>query len=343
MAKNSTKTEVSTPEHTEAQKHKVVNVFGKLVWTMVVLSVVVLVWKNPQLFSAIGNQLEKYTKPTENKEIVEVRNTDRVAILKQEIAGLRDELTNIANKQDGISKSDVEELKNRFVTMEKTNLEILDAKADASAVLGIVSRLDKLEEQVDTLSKVTDDSALILTAVLMVKDTAERGSVFSYEAEILSQLAQNNIKIKEPIAIIEKTALEGVKSDVYLVNRFDDIYKDVSAKQKKEFERNWRDRINSKINEFVKIRRTNQATEEAKFNKPLDDIKMLVDEEDFAGALLLLNRVDNKEWVEKYPALTEWIGQVENKLSFNAAIKQIANNSLAVMKVNSIKKEIKND
>ena len=32
MAKNSTKTEVSTPEHTEAQKHKVVNVFGKLVW-----------------------------------------------------------------------------------------------------------------------------------------------------------------------------------------------------------------------------------------------------------------------------------------------------------------------
>ena len=45
----------------------------------------------------------------------------------------------------------------------------------------------------------------------------------------------------------------------------------------------------------------------------------------------------------KSEALQEWIGWVENKLEFNAAIKQVANNSLAVMKVNSIKKEINND
>ena len=45
----------------------------------------------------------------------------------------------------------------------------------------------------------------------------------------------------------------------------------------------------------------------------------------------------------KSEALQERIGWVESKLEFNAAIKQVANNSLAVMKVNSIKKEINND
>ena len=69
----------------------------------------------------------------------------------------------------------------------------------------------------------------------------------------------------------------------------------------------------------------------------------LVDEEDFSGALVLLKNSENVNWVEKYPSLQKWMMQVQNKLDFNAAIKQIANNSLAVMKINSIKKEINND
>ena len=62
-----------------------------------------------------------------------------------------------------------------------------------------------------------------------------------------------------------------------------------------------------------------------------------------ARALALLRQSDNVNISAKSEALQEWIGWVENKLEFNAAIKQVANNSLAVMKVNSIKKEINND
>ncbi len=62
-----------------------------------------------------------------------------------------------------------------------------------------------------------------------------------------------------------------------------------------------------------------------------------------ARALALLRQSDNVSISAKSEALQEWIGWVESKLEFNAAIKQVANNSLAVMKVNSIKKEINND
>ena len=343
MAKNSTiKTETVSSEQSEVKKHGVIKIFKRLVVVIAILVVVGIGMKNPQLFAMMKERWNEYANPSVSKIAVD-ENQNEIKLLQDEISSLRNELNTLNQKQKEFSNNDIEELKNRFETMEKTNLGVLEAKADASTVLGIVTRLDKLEEKVETLARVTDDSALILTAVLMVKDTAERGTIFSYEAEILSQLAQNNIKIKEPIAVIEKTAAEGIKSDVYLVNSFMTIYKEVSKQQKKEFEKSWKDRINSKLNEFIKVRRTNQVALEYEGNKPLDEIRKLVIEEDFSGALSLLKNVENKEWIEKYPSLQNWMLQVQNKLNFNAAIKQIANNSLAVMKVNSIKKEINND
>ena len=343
MAKNSTiKTETVSSEQSEVKKHGVIKIFKRLVVVIAILVVVGIGMKNPQLFAMMKERWNEYANPSVSKIAVD-ENQNEIKLLQDEIFSLRNELNTLNQKQKEFSNNDIEELKNRFETMEKTNLGVLEAKADASTVLGIVTRLDKLEEKVETLARVTDDSALILTAVLMVKDTAERGTIFSYEAEILSQLAQNNIKIKDPIAVIEKTAVEGIKSDVYLVNSFMTIYKEVSKQQKKEFEKSWKDRINSKLNEFIKVRRTNQVALEYEGNKPLDEIRKLVIEEDFSGALSLLKNVENKEWIEKYPSLQNWMLQVQNKLNFNAAIKQIANNSLAVMKVNSIKKEINND
>ena len=343
MAKNSTiKTETVSSEQSEVKKHGVIKIFKRLVVVIAILVVVGIGMKNPQLFAMMKERWNEYANPSVSKIAVD-ENQNEIKLLQDEISSLRNELNTLNQKQKEFSNNDIEELKNRFETMEKTNLGVLEAKADASTVLGIVTRLDKLEEKVETLARVTDDSALILTAVLMVKDTAERGTIFSYEAEILSQLAQNNIKINDPIAVIEKTAVEGIKSDVYLVNSFMTIYKEVSKQQKKEFEKSWKDRINSKLNEFIKVRRTNQVALEYEGNKPLDEIRKLVIEEDFSGALSLLKNVENKEWIEKYPSLQNWMLQVQNKLNFNAAIKQIANNSLAVMKVNSIKKEINND
>lgn len=343
MAKNSTiKTETLSSEQSEVKKYGLIKVFKRFMVVVVIIVAVGTVMKNPQLLATMKKWWSEYANPSVNEVTVD-NSQNEIELLQKEISDLRNELSSLKQVQNEVSKNDIDELKNRFETMEKTNLGVLEAKADASTVLGVVTRLDKLEEKVETLARVTDDSALILTAVLMVKDTAERGTIFSYEAEILSQLAQNNLKIKEPIAVIEKTAAEGIKSDVYLVNSFAAIYNEVAKQQKKDFEKSWKDRINNKLNEFIKVRRTNQVVPEYEGNKPLDEIRDLVNEEDFSGALVLLNSDENKEWVEKYSSLKNWMIQVQNKLNFNAAIKQIANNSLAVMKVNSIKKEINND
>lgn len=67
---------------------------------------------------------------------------------------------------------------------------MIDSKADVATVLGIITRLDKIEERLDTLAKISDDGALVLTATMMVKESSENGTNFAYEAEILQQLAK---------------------------------------------------------------------------------------------------------------------------------------------------------
>lgn len=45
--------------------------------------------------------------------------------------------------------------------VEKTNLNVIDSKADVATVLGLLTRVDKLEDKLDKMAKVTDEGALI--------------------------------------------------------------------------------------------------------------------------------------------------------------------------------------
>ena len=142
---------------------------------------------------------------------------------------------------------------------------------------------------------------------------------------------------------IQKIAISGVKSNVFLVNRFQVVYNEIAEMHKKEFEKTWKDRLNSKLNQFIKVRRTNNQVPEFEENQTLVNIKKLVDAEDLQSALMMLQQPKNADLLAKSEALQEWVGLVKTKMEFNSAVKQIANNALAVMKVNSINKEINND
>lgn len=340
MTKNLNAENKNLPEEApQPQKH---NGGRMLKWFLVIVilgTVGTLWWKNPELVSQVKAKLENmFVSPVQEQQA-----PSQIEILQQEIAQLRVELAQRNIDAQNLSNDTIEKLNQKFENLEKTNLAIIDNKADASTVLGIVTRLDRLENKVNVLARVTDESALILTAVMMVKDSAEQGGSFEYEAAILSQLAQNNVSIYPAVEQIQKIAVNGVKTDVFLVNRFSDIYTEVSELQKKEFEKTWKDRLNSKLNQFIKVRRTNKQVPEFEADKTLLQVNKLVEAGDLQSAVVLLQNPDNANLLAKSEALQEWINWVKTKMEFNAAIKQIANNSLAVMKVKSIKEELSND
>lgn len=320
------------------------------IFTWFLLLVIILIgwsiWRNPQGLSNIRDSL--FPNKPDQEMVVAVKPVEAVVdntnYIMQEIAQLRGEIELIRDKMS--QELDLETLNllnQKFEALEKNNLNIIDSKADVATVLGMVNRMDKLEGKVEKLIRVTDESALTLTSVMLVKDAAERGGKFEYEAEVLSQLSQDNNQIRESVEIIVNASTKGIKTNAFIASSFEGVYNNILKKQKADFEKTWKDRVNSKLSEYVKIRRTGDKQPEFEKDQDLVLARKMVLAEDFAEAVRILEKPENMQSFGKDEELRNWIDMVKVKQEFNAAVSQIANNSLAVMKVSSIKKEISYD
>ena len=235
-----------------------------------------------------------------------------------------------------IKAPDLSPLYDKIAMIEKMNVNVIDSKADVATVLGVVTRMDKAEHKLDKLSAVTDDSALVLTATMLVKDAAEKGNGFEYEAGVLTQILSDNPELKTYAVQVEKFAKNGVQSELNLVKSFDNIYAEILNEQKEDFNQNWKERLTNKFNEFVKIKKTN--TEDAKFvaDAGLEKIKSLVDNGQLYVAAEELDKLSNDVWT-KNQKLQEWAMRVKSRKEFLNLINSITAKSLAAMKVKFLK------
>lgn len=319
----------------EEQKAKPKSSFKKFGTTLLLCGVVAVggygVWKNPQILQKIEGV---FTSESKQEEV------NQLDVLKQEVALLKKQLNAVENKQ--AQQVDTSLLEKRFETLEKFNQNVINSKADAAVVLGLLTRLDKAEFQLDKLNKITDKSAVLLTATMMVKDSAENGGSFVYEAEILNQLAQDTPEIQKPLAIIKQVSLEGVYNKAYLMQSFPEIYMQILDKYKNESEKTWKDRLNNKLSEYIKIQKKNQNSSDNQFFSQLNDIKILVNSGNIKKAVLALRYLPNQDLLNN-AELLDWMKKAEQKIAFDEAVSQISTYYLASLKVNFIKKEIKHD
>lgn len=297
-------------------------------------------WQNPQLVDKARDFLENSVaeKPVSQPQSpVSLPQNDELQQIREEIFALRSQLSQLQNKP-----VDTSALDEKFANLEQTNLGIMNSKADASVVLGLISRLDKLEQNLDLISKVTDSSALSLTALMMVKDCADRGDNFAYEAAVLQQLTDGNSNVKEPVDVIVRVSQDGLKSNAYLMKSFDKIYQNISKINREQYEKDWKDRVNNKINEFIKIRKIDENSEEYKTEQSLERVKELVDAGNIKQALLNLQNINNKALLDN-EELKNWMKDAAAKTDFSEAVARISVYYISAMKVNFLKKETKYD
>lgn len=297
-----------------------------------------LAWQNPQWLDKAKSFFESHS--TNISDSNDKPSNSETALLRQEVEYLKNQLSLLQKMQS--EQADTTELDEKFANLERVNANIIDSKADVASVLGLVTRMDKAEQRLDDLSRVTDDGAVILTATMMVKDSAERGGAFVYEAEVLQQLAGSNIKLKTPVATIEKYAASGIENNASLIKSFHKVYASLLLKQREEFEKTWKDRINNKLSEYIKVKRVNQDTPEFKANQELESVKEAVNDGKIKKAIVDLQNINNKELLNE-ASLKEWLIKAQAKVEFNDAIVQISTYYLAALKVNFIKKETKHD
>ena len=283
-------------------------------------------WKNLGLLEQLKSAFDRAPKEDVYQQQINTLNV-RLRQLQQQLASV----------SARVREPDLSGIEARIDGIEKINLNVIDSKADVATVLGVVTRMDKAEQKLDRLATVTDDSALILTGVMLVKDSAERGGSFEYEAEVLNNIVADNPQMRQKAARLGEFARKGILSERELVREFEKIYANLLKEQKSDFDKTWKERLNSKLNEIVQIKKVNAEAPEFSADKSLQAVRQEVDEGRLAAAANMLLLPENQEWM-KNAALQAWVKDVRIREEFYGIIRSMSASSLAVMKVNFLKK-----
>lgn len=345
-----TKEDALLPQKVSEKKEETVRTFKfskarVIVWTVFGLVVAVL-WVNPGLITQGVELVKKVhfsdTSIDEDKQALQ-QLTHQVNVLQDKLFQAEMRLNELSQPSTmTIDDKQLAQFREKMDAIEKQNLNVINSKADVALLLGVITRLDQAEDRLNKLAKISDDGALILSATMMVKERAEKGGSFEYEAEVLDLLAKNDLKIKKEVDTLTKYSGTGIHTGTYLSKEFDKIYNAMVKQQREAFEQTWKDRLNNKLNEIIKVKRVNKETPTFEKDKQLEELKRLVDAEQFTKAAELLDKPENQDLLAD-AALKKWLAEARAKVEFDKAVSRISTHSLALMKVNYISKETKND
>jgi hypothetical protein len=272
-----------------------------------VLAAAGLFWSNPEILSRQINKFLNTDNPQQQSEKdIQIQNSI-------------DNLTAQVNK------------------LSAQNSYFLNIKADSSVVLGIVERLDLLEKRALKLSMISNDGALILSSVMMIKEAASIGQPFEYEAEILNHLSQDQISIQDEVKSIFSISGESLPSDIAIVNSFNDAYKKLLNKLKPSDDSPWQDKLSYKMKGYINIKLIKDG-EEPEYNivAALKTIQNYVESHDFVATTEELAKPENKPILDDQD-ISKWVAKAKNKLKFYRDISKIAAYSLSLMKAESVK------
>jgi len=295
------------------------------------------VWQNfEQIKSAFEQKTEQ--EPIQDTFAIIENKADKEQFytLLQKLNDLQAIVGSLAVKNS--QSVDVSALEDKINSLETLINTAINGKADANSVLGLVTRTDKIETEVDRLSRINNDGALTLTAVMMVKENALDGKDFSYSAEVLSELAGNNPKISAEIDTIKNLSGSKILSDKELLVNFAKVYEQLTTKTAKEqIEKSWQDRLRSKLNELVTVKKIDENDTAAAEEK--DDffatLRTLFESKNICKIAAFLKNSDNA-YISEDPDVKQWLVNVENKAKFAKATDKIANYSLLLIKLNNL-------
>lgn len=215
------------------------------------------------------------------------------------------------------------------------------SKADASQIIVLNNKLDKLRNQTEKLAKTSNSGALILTSAMLIRDNVSRGTTCTKEAEALKILASEIDSLNQDVVFIADHCSRHFLSAASVAEDFNRIYAGIKAAAEPKVEQNWKQRLTSKIGEYVKVSTPGTKNAEKQYDAfaALGEIKKMVDNGDLAAAADELEKPENAAVLENYAGIKEWYGKTRSQLEFYKALSNVASNALLIMKVEDVRHE----
>ncbi|MBQ8481758.1 MAG: hypothetical protein IJ532_04425 [Alphaproteobacteria bacterium] len=250
----------------------------------------------------------------------------KLSVISSRLNDLQNEVEQIKNKPsavavEGVSEAFVEQklaqLKQEIVQyIPHENSEVIQANP-------IVAE--------NTPAKQTQE-VLLASGALIVRDLAEQGNKFEYEAEVLQILAQGNPQAMKYVEVMQKYAVSGITGKSRLIKSFDKIFADLNTAKVKEEQKtvaespqNWQDKI---LVWAKKLFVSRKGRKRPVFNQVNDEVYTLVHEGNLGEALNELKTSEKYSSVSSFP-LTQWQIKVADYLQFEHAVNGLIMNSLA--------------
>ena len=289
------------------------------------------------LFSIVGIALFLWQKPEYLIKWLNVSNNNLSTINSAKIDAIDNKLTTL----EIITKSNAE--KSDLIQQNFDNFT--KSKADNEQIISLNEQIIKLGNQINEihnttkkLSQTSNTGALLLTSAIMIRDNTMRGINCKNEAEGLKILAQNIDSVSHDIDFVVSYCNSIFISNNTLINNFNNIYNKIEVNLTPQIqEQNWKQRLSSKVGEYIQITNRNQPQkDEINPLTTLLPIKQFVNNNDFSMALNELSKEENQNLMLDED-LKNWFEQAKNNFNFYKSLSNIINASLSIMKVEDAK------
>ena len=293
--------------------------------------------------------LQKLQKAYEEKiETVALK----VNVLEREVAALKDRP--IVEQVAGVSENQLnrkiaamrDEMEYRFSQLTEQNPEAMkdDESAQNSSKGQNESKAETMPEQHRALfepqvislvaAEKKTQEVLLASGAIIVRDLAEQGVSFAYEAEVLQILARGNELAENYVHTVRMFANVGVLGKNQLIRNFDKVFADlnntqtkIEAAEKAEIEtaKKWYEKALIWLKQSIVVKK---GQERPVFTETNDEVYELVHEGRFQDALNAMKVSEKYAKVDSKP-LNEWHLQVSRYIQFNNAVSGLIMNALA--------------
>lgn len=277
-----------------------------------------LPWLNaPQ--TVVEPQQQPALQQTSNTAIL----TDKVAVLEGQVKILNNKIIALQNAAPTDSLELVKNIDARLAQIEEANNE---------AIAQIMAQV-ATENKETSPAKPTSRDILLASGALIVRDMAEQGLPFAYEAEVLQILAQGNPQAEQYAATAQQFAASGLQGAPALIREFNKLYPalndvptvDNTPTETTEEPQTWYAKTWQWFKNIA-VHRKKMAKPE--FNATEDEVYQLVNAAKFAEALNVL-KTDSQYNRISSPALEEWQKQASDYVAFDTAMRGLIMNALA--------------
>ena len=275
------------------------------------------------------NILNREVSALKERPIVEHAAGVSENLLNRKIDALRDEifaqLSQNTTPADGLlPKKDNEKISNESDLTAKEQSQILLAPE--------VAALAKNEKKTQEV--------LLASGAIIVRDLAEQGVSFAYEAEVLQILARGNELAENYVRAVRKFANTGITGKHKLVREFSKIFAELNNTNIKpsavpvseEGTQVWYEKIWKWLKQAVAVKK---GVKKPIFVAQNDEVADLVNEGRLQDALNALKISDKYSQLDSKP-LDEWKEQTKQYLEFNQAVSGLIMNALANIRLKEL-------